>query len=94
MFFLIVVVPPFFENPDLLRAFSAGFVNPFAIGFSTDVLVCWGILAAWITHEARVYSVRCGWICLLLGVVPGVSVGFAVYLLIRTRQLESFMVAD
>lgn len=87
IFFLLVVVPPFIENPDVWGAFAAGFVNPFASGFSTDVLVSWGILASWIVHEARAYSVRFGWVCLILGIVPGVAVGFAVYLLVRARQL-------
>lgn len=88
LFFIAVVVPPLIENPDIWGAFAAGFVNPYATGYSTDVLVCWVILAAWIAYEARTYSVRRGWVCLLLGVVPGVAVGFAAYLLLRATQIR------
>jgi hypothetical protein len=87
-FFVSVVVPPLIENPDVIGAFAAGFVNPYASGYSMDVLVCWVILAAWVLYEARRFSVRHGWICLVLGVVPGVAVGFALYLLIRARQVK------
>ncbi|MEN7342745.1 MAG: DUF2834 domain-containing protein [Pseudomonadota bacterium] len=88
-FFVVVVVPPLIANPDIVGAFASGFVNPYASGYSTDVLVCWVILAAWIIFEARVFSVKKGWVCLLLGVVPGVAVGFASYLLIRMRQTKT-----
>jgi len=87
VFFSAVVVPPLLENPDIIGAFAAGFVNPFSTGYSTDVLVCWAVLAVWVVFEARQYGVRHGWVCLLVGVVPGVAVGFAGYLLLRTRQL-------
>lgn len=87
-YFCIVVVPPLVENPDVVGAFAAGFVNPYASGYSTDVICCWIILALWVVFEARQYSVKRGWICLLLGIVPGVAVGFAAYLLIRSRQLN------
>ena len=87
VFFCFVVVPPLIDNPDVPAAFAAGFVNPFASGYSADVIVCWALLAIWIVFEARRYSVRGGWVCLMLGVIPGVAVGFAVYLIIRSRQL-------
>lgn len=86
--FAIVVVPPLIANPDVIGAFAAGFVNPYASGYSLDVIVCWGILAAWVAFEARTYRVRHGWLCLLLGLVPGVAVGFALYLLIRRKQVH------
>ena len=86
--FAVVVLPPLIAEPDVIGAFAAGFVNPYASGYATDVLVCWGILAAWVAHEARRFGVRHGWICLVLGVVPGVAVGFALYLLIRRSQLH------
>ncbi|WP_353254415.1 DUF2834 domain-containing protein [Salinisphaera sp. PC39] len=70
-----------------MGAFAAGFVNPYASGYSTDVLFCWAILAAWVAYEAKKYSVRNGWVCLLLGIVPGVAVGFAMYLLLRAKQV-------
>ncbi|TCO69472.1 DUF2834 domain-containing protein [Chromatocurvus halotolerans] len=87
-FFALIVVPPLIENPDIWGAFAAGFVNPYSSGYSTDVLVCWTILAAWVFYEAKKYSVRKGWVCLLLGIVPGVAVGFALYLLLRGRQIR------
>jgi hypothetical protein len=87
-FFALVVVPPLLENPDVWGALAAGFVNPYASGYSTDVLVCWFILASWVVYEAKTLSVRNGWVCLVLGVVPGVAVGFAAYLLLRARQIK------
>ncbi|MEL7476817.1 MAG: DUF2834 domain-containing protein [Cyanobacteria bacterium J06555_12] len=87
-YFAVVVVPPLIADPDILGAFAAGFVNPYSSGYSTDVLVCWGILATWIVYEATTYSVKYGWACLLLGIVPGVAVGFALYLLVRAKQIQ------
>ncbi|MEQ8511905.1 MAG: DUF2834 domain-containing protein [Algiphilus sp.] len=87
-FFAVVVVPPLIAQPDIIGAFAAGFVNPHASGYSTDVIVCWLILAAWVLFEARTHGVRHGWICLLLGLVPGVAVGFALYLLLRRKYVR------
>ncbi|MCR9186000.1 MAG: DUF2834 domain-containing protein [Halieaceae bacterium] len=87
-FFASTVVPALIENPDVWGAFAAGFVNPYSSGYSTDVLVCWVILAAWVVYEAKTYSVRKGWVCLLLGIVPGVAVGLALYLLLREKQIR------
>lgn len=88
VFFAVVVIPPLVANPDIWGAFAAGFVNPYSSGYSTDVLVCWFVLAVWVVYEAKAYSIRHGWICLLIGIVPGVAVGFAFYLLLRTKQLK------
>ena len=85
--FIAVVMPPFIAEPDLVGAFAAGFVNPYASGYSTDTLMCWGILSAWIIYERQRFGVRHGWWCIVLGVVPGVAVGFALYLLLRMRQV-------
>ncbi|MEZ4401479.1 MAG: DUF2834 domain-containing protein [Kofleriaceae bacterium] len=85
--FCVVVIPPLVVEPDVVAAFAAGFENPFASGYSTDVLACWVILVAWIGHEAKALGIRHGWICGLLGIVPGVAVGFALYLLLRMKQL-------
>ncbi|MDF1762961.1 MAG: DUF2834 domain-containing protein [Oleibacter sp.] len=87
--FCFWVVPPLIENPDILGAFAAGFVNPFAAGYSMDVLFCWYVLAIWVWYEASTQSIRYGWVCLLLGVVPGVAVGFSLYLLLRHSQLKN-----
>ena len=86
-YFCLVVVPPLMENPDIVGALAAGFVNPYSSGYSTDVIVCWAILATWVWYEASTYSIRHGWVCLALGLVPGVAVGFAGYLLLRQHQL-------
>jgi hypothetical protein len=86
--FIVIVVPPLIANPDVLGAFAAGFVNPYAAGYSSDVILCWIALAIWVIHEAKTYQVRHGWLCLLIGLVPGVAVGFAVYLVLRSYQLK------
>lgn len=85
--FCILIVPPLIENPDVLGAFAGGFVNPFASGYSVDVFCCWAILLLWVVSESN--KIRHGWICIVLGMVPGVAVGFALYLLMRSRQLEN-----
>lgn len=87
MVFCLVVVPPLIDNPDVLGAFAAGFVNPYAAGYSSDVLFCWAALAILVVYEAKVLSVKHGWVCLVLGIVPGVAVGFALYFLIRHPQI-------
>ncbi len=86
--FSVVVVPPLIDNPDILGAFAAGFVNPYSSGYPADVVACWLILAAWVVFEGRSKDVKHGWVCLVIGVVPGVAVGVAAYLLIRARQIE------
>jgi len=88
LFFCAIVLPPVLVSGELAGAFAAGFVNPYASGYSSDVLACWVILAAWIAYEAKVHQIRHGWICALLGIIPGVAVGFALYLLLRMRQLN------
>jgi len=85
-FFSVVVVPPLVDDPDVLGAFAAGFVNPYSSGYSADVFACWLILAAWVAFEARSKGIKFGWVCLVLGVVPGVAVGFAAYLLLRLHR--------
>ncbi|MEP2492867.1 MAG: DUF2834 domain-containing protein [Parasphingorhabdus sp.] len=86
--FIMLVIPPQIAEPDVVGAFAAGFVNPYASGYSSDVLACWVILAAWIAYEAKTLDIRHGWICAVLGIVPGVAVGFALYLLLRRRQMK------
>lgn len=87
--FVMLVVPPLVAHPDVLGAFAAGFENPYASGYSSDVIACWLVLATWVVFEARALQIRGGWLCLALGVVPGVAVGFAVYLVLRSRQLSA-----
>ena len=86
VFFVVTIIPPLWGNWDVLGAFAAGFVNPYAAGYSTDVILCWCVLAVWVWHERRL-NIGGRWLCLLLGIVPGVVVGFASYLLLRSRQL-------
>jgi hypothetical protein len=85
--FALVVIPPLIQDPDIIGAFAAGFVNPYSSGYSADVIACWLILAAWVGYEAKSMSIRHGWMCLVVGVLPGVAVGFAAYLVLRSRQL-------
>lgn len=85
--FAIVVVPAVIEDGDIVGAFASGFVNPYSSGYSADVILCWIALAIWIAHEAKTYSIKHGWVCLILGVVPGVAVGLPLYLVLRSRQL-------
>ncbi len=86
--FCYLIIPPLMANPDVIGAFAAGFVNPYASGYSSDVFACWFILVAWIIYEARNHGIKHGWICAVLGMVPGVAVGFAVYLLMRMSQMK------
>ncbi len=84
--FSIVVIPPLIENPDIAGAFAAGFVNPYSSGYSADVFCCWAILLIWVIYEYP--KVKYGWICLIFGIIPGVAVGFALYLLLRMHQFK------
>lgn len=87
-YFGVVVVPPLIASGDVPGAFAAGFANPYASGYSADVIGCWAVLAVWVGHEARAHSIRGGWLCLLLGIVPGVVVGLSAYLIIRHQQIS------
>ncbi|GAA3517360.1 hypothetical protein GCM10022234_10910 [Aeromicrobium panaciterrae] len=62
------------------------FDNPYAAGVSIDVLLAYGVLASWVVYEAVSNHVRRGWIALLLGLVTGLTVALAAYLLIRLRH--------
>ena len=92
LLFAAIVIPAFIQNPNILAAFGAGFVNPFSIGYSLDVFFCWAILAVWVIYDAKAYSVKRGWLCLAVGIVPGVAVGFALYLVIRQQQVKEVKV--
>lgn len=87
--FIALCVPPLIENPDFVGAALAGFVNPFASGYALDAIFCWLILSTWIFHESRTQSIRHGWMCIVLGIVPGVATGFAAYLLLRMGQTDA-----
>lgn len=86
--FAVVVVPAVIEDGDIIGAFAAGFVNPYSSGYSTDVIMCWIALAIWVIHDRSAYSIKYGWVCMALGIVPGVAVGLPLYIVIRSRQLK------
>lgn len=86
--FAIIVVPPLWASGDIFGAFAAGFVNPFSSGYSLDVIICAMILIVWIVYERQSRGIKHGWIAIPLCFVPGVATGFAVYLVLRSRQLE------
>ena len=71
------------DGGDVVGGLAGGFVNPYSSGYSLDVLCCWAVLAIWVVLERRELQARHGWVCLVLGVVPGVATGFAAYLLLR-----------
>lgn len=85
-FFVATVIPAVAVDWDIISAIAGGFVNPFAAGYSTDVILCWCVLAIWVFFERKTKNIKHGWVCVLLGVVPGVAVGFALYLILRSKQ--------
>lgn len=86
--FGVIVVPALFESGDVAGAFAAGFVNPFAAGYSLDTIVCGLILFAWAMYERGAHDMRHGWIVVPLSIAPGVATAFAAYLFLRSRQLK------
>jgi hypothetical protein len=86
LIFSVVDIPPLIKNPDVIGAFAAGFVNPYSSGYSIDVFCCWAIFLLWVIYEFP--KIKYGWVCLILGIVPGVAVGLALYLLLRMQQLN------
>lgn len=86
--FISTVVPALLADGDPIAAAMAGFVNPYASGYAWDAILCWVILTLWILYERHTLGIKQGWICILLGLVPGVAVGFGLYLILRTRNLN------
>ena len=64
-------------------------MNPYAAGYSTDVILCWVALAVPVLHDRQAHSIVNGGWYLLLGIVPGVAVGLALYLASRHKQLAA-----
>ncbi len=89
LFFFATIGPASLAEPDVISAIMGGFVNPYASGYSTDVIFCWIVLLLWVIYEARTHNIKHGWICVLLGAIPGVVVGLALYLIIRDRQIDN-----
>lgn len=85
--FLFYTLPYAIELDDFIQVSLAGFVNPISSGWATDVIAFWFIMSFWIFFEAKQYQVKWGWICLPLGIVPGVAFGFCLYLIIRHKQV-------
>ncbi len=88
-FFFITLGSLLFTNPDIFAALKAGYVNPYSSAFATDAMACWVVLAAWVIYEKFEKGIKYGWIALLIGLVPGVATAFALYLVMRMRQLKS-----
>jgi hypothetical protein len=86
--FFVLVIPALIEDPDIVGAFAAGFVNPYSSGYASDAIACWVILAIWIIHETKTVPKKIGALCLAVGVIPGVAVGFGAYLLLRSSWLD------
>ncbi|MBP6013653.1 MAG: DUF2834 domain-containing protein [Alphaproteobacteria bacterium] len=87
--FCIIVVPPLLESGDIVGAFAAGFVNPYAFGYSLDTIICGLILIVWVVYERSTLGIRHGWIAIPVSLAPGVATAFGLYLLIRSRQLAA-----
>jgi hypothetical protein len=86
IFFFVTIGPLFFQQPDLIAAFKAGYVNPYSLGFATDAIACWLILVCWVIYKKLQKGIKHGLLAIMLGFVPGVATGFAVYLLLRSYQ--------
>ena len=87
--FGVIVVPALIESGDIAGAFAAGFVNPFASGYSLDTILCAVILMVWVLYERSSLGIRHGWGAIPLSIIPGVAPAFAIYLVIRSRQLSA-----
>ncbi|MBI1338738.1 DUF2834 domain-containing protein [bacterium] len=88
-FFFAYVLPPVLADGDIVGAFAAGFVNPFASGYSLDTILCGVILAIWIVHEQRSRKTHYAWACLPLIIAPGVATAFGLYLFLRSRTVPA-----
>lgn len=86
--FAVIVIPALIATQDIPGAFAAGFVNPFSSGYSIDVIICAVLLAIWVIYERSALQIKHGWIAIPLSIVPGVAVGMAYYLILRSRALS------
>jgi len=87
VFFFAYFLPPIIKDPDIVVILQSGFVNSYATGFSIDLIACWVVLILFVFYESKTKSIKYGWVCILLGLVPGVVVGWSVYLILRNSQL-------
>lgn len=81
--FAILAVPAVLQDGDIIGAFAAGFVNPYASAYAADVWCSGFILIAWALYE----RLPGGWLVVPLTFVPGVATAFAYYLILRRRAL-------
>jgi len=88
-----IVMPPLIASGDIAGGLAAGFVNPYAAGYSLDTITCWWVLAVWVSYERKRFGVRHGGWALALGLAPGVATGFALYLWLRVQQDDRFRIA-
>jgi len=86
--FFVIVMPPLLESGDIVGAFAAGFVNPYASGYSLDTILCGVILIVWILYERSSLGVRHGLWVIPVIIAPGVATGLALYLIIRSRTRQ------
>jgi hypothetical protein len=85
--FTVLVIPALVDDGgDVAGGLADGFVNPYASGYSWDVVCSWAVLAVWVVYERASLGQRHGWISLVLGLAPGVAVGLASYLLLRSLR--------
>jgi len=89
LFWFGYFLPPIIKDPDIAVILQSGFVNSYATGFSIDLIACWVVLILLVVYESKNKSIKHGWVCILLGLVPGVVVGWSVYLLLRHSQLNN-----
>ena len=85
--FGVIVAPALMQTGDVPGAFAAGFVNPFSSGYALDAILCGLMLIVWMLYERAAFAIRHGWIVVPLCFLPGVATAFAVYLVMRSRQL-------
>lgn len=90
-FLFIAIIPPALIDRgfDFWGMALDTFDTPSAAAVSSDVLLSYAVLALWVAYEAVTRKVRRGWVALLLGLVTGMTVALAAYLLIRTRSVTS-----
>ena len=67
---------------NVVGGFAAGFVNPYATGYSLDAIACGVILMLWVLAERRPW----GWVAIPLSFAPGVATALAYYLIVRLRK--------
>ncbi len=50
--FSVIVMPPLLASGDITGTFAAGFVNPYATGYSLDGIFCGIVLLIWVLMSA------------------------------------------